>query len=47
MGDDVEQVTQCNLLNHIKALVQIGPIVTIEQGLQGIGLLKSSFTWDP
>jgi len=28
---DAEQVKQFNLLNHIKALVQIEPIITIEQ----------------
>ena len=38
---DVEQVKQSNLLNHIKALVRIGPVITFEQRLQEIDLPKS------
>jgi len=44
---DVEQVKQSNLLNHIKALVYIGPMITFEQELQVFGLLKSLLTWNP
>ena len=34
-------------LNHNKVLVQIGPMVKVEQGLQRLGLTKSLLTWDP
>jgi len=42
---DEEQVKQDNLLNHIKALVQIGPMITMAQGLQGLSIPKSLLTW--
>ena len=38
MSCDVEQVKQSNL-NHIKTLVQIGPMVILEEGLQEFNLL--------
>jgi len=44
---DVEQVTQGNLLNHIEAIMWVGPMVTIAQGFQGIGLSNSLLTWNP
>jgi len=48
MGEvDVKQVTQSNLLNHIKALVRIWPMVTYKHGTQGLGPSKSLLTWDP
>jgi len=44
---DTGQVTQRNLVNHIKALVRNRPMVTIAQGFQGISLLKSLLTLSP
>ena len=44
---DAEQVKQFSLLNHMKVLVRIEHMVTIEEWLQGIGLLKSLLTWNP
>jgi len=39
---DVEQVIEGNFLNHIKVIMQIGPIVTIAQVLQGLGALEKT-----
>jgi len=44
---DVEQATQVNLINHIKALVHIAPIVVYENGTQRLGPPKYLLTWDP
>jgi len=42
---DAGQVTQGNLLNHIKVIVWIAPMVLITLGLQGLGFPKCVLTW--
>jgi len=44
---DSKQVTKSNLLNHIKILVHIGPMMTAKHEVQGFDLPKSLWTWDP
>ena len=43
---DAEQATQSNLLNHMKTLVRIWPMMTYKHKIQGFGLSKSLWTWN-